>query len=97
MNHHPRAPGTWEERAACKKVGDIFVIPTTYKLSGPQLRRKMAPALEICANCPVIEQCYEWAMSEPDPAQYHVAGGHTPIERRQIRDECDRIMRRERA
>lgn len=69
------APGEWVERAECGRVGaDMAVEPNTSEL-GVEARRG------TCLRCPVIDACRAWALTDPDPAFGHMAGGMTPRER----------------
>lgn len=82
-NNEPVGPGGWADRAACARLKVSMAISNNAK-QGPG-----SPASEsrktICRACPVLEPCREWAMSEPDPAFMHIAGGLHPIERARMR------------
>lgn len=66
----------WTRDAACR--GATQTMTVSEKRSSPA---REAKAKAICANCPVIDQCRQWAMQTPDPAVALVAGGLTPKER----------------
>jgi hypothetical protein len=50
--------------------------------------------LHLCAGCPVEDHCYQWAMTDPDPAEGLVAGGLTPLERDSLRRGINGITKR---
>lgn len=62
----------WHEDAACKHKSYYFWGPE----DEPDARRKRreAHALAICATCPVLNQCAEWA-TEHYPGTGIVCGG----------------------
>lgn len=79
-------PGNWAERAACKHDTDAMTIPEA--IPGPYGNRRrareahIARAKALCAGCPVLEQCRDWALTRPDPAYGMIAGGLDPDQRR---------------
>ena len=76
----------WMRLAAC--LGQTMVYETLaahiQRLTREDLLME-AQALEMCRKCPVIFKCRDWALSDPDPAYDHVAGGLTPKQRWAIR------------
>ena len=50
--------------------------------AGDANKAAIANAKRICAKCPVLEACREWACNDPDPVPAMVAGGLTTAERR---------------
>lgn len=78
----PRAlPGSWAEKAACKKQGDVmFPDSNGYRREADERRAKA-----ICAECPVLVQCRAWALEAHET--YGIAGGLTPKERRFIHQQ----------
>lgn len=60
-------PGAWAARAACNGRGTLFADP-----------KRTADALAVCASCPVLNECYEWALRN---AVDGVAGGMTSAAR----------------
>lgn len=60
-------PGDWAARAACKRQSALFADS-----------KRTADALAICATCPVLSECYEWALHN---AVDGVAGGMTSAAR----------------
>lgn len=67
----------WQERGACSDVDtDVFYVGPE---RGPTLVALEARAKTICASCPVIQQCREYALRNREP--YGIWGGLTPKER----------------
>lgn len=60
-------PGTWATRAACNGRAYVFAN-----------HKRTADALAICATCPVLNECHEWALHN---AVDGVAGGMTSAAR----------------
>lgn len=82
----PQPPGAWTDHAACRGRNDLFALPVgSIRMGKRRIAELAEPAKEICHNCNVIEPCRTWAMTTPDPAIDHVAGGLTPHERQQRR------------
>lgn len=82
----PQPPGNWISDAHCRGRNDIFVLPVgSIRMGRRRIAELAEPAKTICNTCPVLHPCRTWAMSTPDPAIDHVAGGLTPIERQHLR------------
>lgn len=64
-------PMLWAARAAC--IGKP-------ELTDQKGRRKARRALDLCAQCPVMEQCRAWADNER--SYVGVAGGRVYVEKR---------------
>jgi hypothetical protein len=75
-------PGNWADHAACKQHVDDMVVRINPKT---RVARHDQPGLYWCDQCPVLSQCRQWALTEPDPAYQLVAGGMTPHERKTAR------------
>lgn len=69
----------WRERAACIGQEDLFFI-TVNGFPG-QVRAKKAK--EVCAACPVRQECLDYAVKEH--ADWGIWGGLAPRERRALR------------
>jgi len=84
----PQPPGSWIEHAACrgKRMWYTTLQAHHAHLNGPD-RRFEAEALLNCARCPVLLECRAWALTDPDPAVDHVAGGMTPKQRHRWRKD----------
>src|SRR5579871_927708 len=66
----------WREAGACLNADpDLFFPVAVGDAAGQQVSR----ALRICADCPVKQQCLEFAMRTREPAG--IWGGTTPEER----------------
>lgn len=48
-------------------------------------QQQITEAHALCAKCPVLNVCRQWALSAPDPVPYHYAGDLTPRQRDVIR------------
>ncbi len=79
----------WMTDAACKGADpDWFHPPDGY----PSLKEY---GLAICKQCPVTEQCLNYAMSfKLIEDQYGIYGGTTPIQRQHLRNGTTHIRRR---
>lgn len=70
-------PDQWKKDARCRHMNpDIFFGP---EKGGPF---DVRPALDVCALCPVREECLEYALERRDPG---VWGGTTKRQRDRIR------------
>lgn len=67
------APGAWAERAACKGQTEVMF---------PTKGQSTAPAKRLCASCPVLEECSDWAATVP-AGQGGVIAGQSERARRQ--------------
>lgn len=79
-------------RPACTGLADLFY--NTDEQAGAMdsslLRRRIAAAKELCAECPFREPCLETALKPNGMAQHGVAGGLTRNERRSLKTEQNR-------
>lgn len=74
----PRVMGEWRERGACRTVPTSVFFPER----GGDVR----PAKAICATCPVIEECREWALTLPE--MFGVWGGLSERQRKGAYTGC---------
>lgn len=72
MMRLPKRPDWWDD-AACRGKDPALFFP------GPGQTTKAAKA--ICANCPVLHDCDDWAMGE-GPWLRGIFAGQTDTERR---------------
>ena len=82
MHTEPRMTGHWPELAACR---DPDVDPEIFfplAEAGPGARQ-IAAARAVCARCPVVMYCLDWALRAGEPEG--IWGGTTPDERRRLR------------
>jgi WhiB family redox-sensing transcriptional regulator len=70
----------WRDEAACRDEDPDLFFPIG---SGPAAQAQIADAKAICARCPVVRECLEWALETGQDAG--VWGGLTEEERRQLR------------
>jgi WhiB family redox-sensing transcriptional regulator len=72
----------WQERAACRGVGiDLFFPVGSTGPAADEIRR----ARQICAGCPVRQQCLDYALASGQ--QYGIWGGLDEQERRRLRQQ----------
>ncbi|GAA2494514.1 hypothetical protein GCM10010406_33250 [Streptomyces thermolineatus] len=75
------AAGPWHSEAACRRdEAGLFFAPSK-EPTAARLSREEA-AKRVCARCPVMLQCREHALVQPEP--YGVWGGLTAAERRVV-------------
>ncbi len=71
----------WKADAACRDLDTNLFFPDSESDSGP--------ALEVCASCPVRQQCLDFALLTRQ--NDGVWGGHTETERKRIRRRMGRV------
>jgi len=83
------APGPWIKQGACRGRHNVMCYAATNVIAERpgRFKAETEAAVAICINCPVLQQCRSWALTTPDPAVDHVAGGLTPWERKNIRKQ----------
>lgn len=68
----------WQLLGACRGADSaLFFLPEFER--GPSKARRESAAKAICARCPVINECADFADETREP--YGVWGGRTPEER----------------
>ncbi|KUG59352.1 transcription factor WhiB [Serinicoccus chungangensis] len=68
----------WQFEGACRTASpEVFFHPEGER--GPARRRRDERAKQVCASCPVLEQCRTHALAVREP--YGVWGGMTEEER----------------
>lgn len=71
----PEEMSAWRSRGACNGLDpDLFF---------PSVNENAPTAKRVCADCPVIRQCGEWAIAHNE--QSGVWGGMSEKERKRIR------------
>lgn len=76
----------WRDQAACKGRTDLFYPPAFGQVEEPRERtHRIAACRTICDGCPVLDECQEWAMQDPNEGIDMVLAGLTYEERRVIR------------
>jgi WhiB family transcriptional regulator, redox-sensing transcriptional regulator len=70
----------WTDHAICRGADPDLFFPIGY--SGP-LAAQVDQAKQICAHCPVLADCLDWALRAGEPDG--IWGGTTPEERRRLR------------
>jgi WhiB family redox-sensing transcriptional regulator len=72
----------WQRLAACRGEDSVFFFaPAYFEKRGEKLARE-AVAKRICATCPVIQPCLDYALATREP--HGVWGGLNETERRAI-------------
>nr|WP_204398830.1 WhiB family transcriptional regulator [Arcanobacterium pluranimalium] len=71
----------WQILGSCNSLDPEFFFHPEGERGGPR-RRRIERAKRICQNCPVIEQCRDYALSHHEP--YGVWGGLSEEERGRI-------------
>lgn len=69
----------WRHRARCKGEDPELFFPAG---TGSVYDTQIAQAKAVCARCPVIEQCREWALESGEGG---IWGGMSEEERRALR------------
>jgi hypothetical protein len=69
-----------------------MLIPENLKTYQTHVKARIALAKTICHGCPVLTECREWALSEPDPAYTMVAAGMSPKDRNAARKMQPRLV-----
>ncbi|WP_431784572.1 WhiB family transcriptional regulator [Streptomyces chumphonensis] len=73
--------GPWHSEAVCRRdEAGLFFAPSK-EPTAERLAREQA-AKSVCARCPVLVECREHALLQPEP--YGVWGGLTAAERRVV-------------
>lgn len=76
----------WRDHAACKGQRMFYesIDAANADLTFEDHLIEQA-ALATCRECPSLLPCRSWALTDPDPAVDHVAGGLTPRQRQEKR------------
>lgn len=70
----------WQSGAACRDVDPELFFPAAER--GPARRKQVRAAKAVCAECPVREECLDFAL---EALSHGVAGGLDEHERRALR------------
>ncbi|MEM7340922.1 MAG: WhiB family transcriptional regulator [Actinomycetota bacterium] len=70
----------WQNRAACRGPNQAIFFPPPQSERRSDKRRRERRAKEICAECPVVSECREYAIGVRE--QHGIWGGLTEVERR---------------
>jgi len=78
----------WQLHAACKGMDtELFYHPDAER--GHAKRKRIVNAKKICASCPVLNVCAEFALSNVEV--YGIWGGMTERERQRITGRAIRL------
>jgi WhiB family redox-sensing transcriptional regulator len=76
------AKAPWSDLAACRgERSHLFYSPDTAESREARLRRERQ-AKQLCATCPVLEECREAALAQREG--YGIWGGLNEMERRAL-------------
>jgi WhiB family redox-sensing transcriptional regulator len=78
----------WSDRAACLYSDPDLFYPR--KTVGPEAYEQNEKAKKVCRDCPVIRDCFNWAMRNREKG---VWGGASEVERDRIRRKRQRAAR----
>lgn len=81
----------WQYQGACRDLDTEQFFHPEGERGGTRKRRDDA-AKAICAQCPVINQCREYALAAQEP--YGVWGGLSAEERRELIRTSQQILQR---
>jgi WhiB family transcriptional regulator, redox-sensing transcriptional regulator len=88
MTHTNETAPTWQFRGACRgEESALFFAPGYFERRDEKNARE-AKAKEICARCPVLVDCLEYAIRIREP--HGVWGGLNESERRALIRERER-------
>ncbi len=74
------SPDAWQHRGACRGPhATVFFPPAHFERKVERAAREQR-AKEICASCPVIDECLEYALTISEP--HGIWGGLNENERR---------------
>ncbi len=73
----PERDTSWRAQAACQWHDPEIFFPQSYQESHEAKR--------ICASCPVVNECFLYALSVPTQSDHGVYGGTTPMQRTALR------------
>ncbi len=77
----------WSDRAACRGIVETHGSTHRDRLFFPSRGMPTKPGKQMCARCPVRDECLEYALSRPEIMCQGTWGGTSQHERRQIREQ----------
>jgi WhiB family redox-sensing transcriptional regulator len=72
----------WQSDAACRGADTSWFFAPSYFEKREEKEAREAKAKRICARCPVIEECLEYALRIREP--HGIWGGRNEMERRRL-------------
>lgn len=72
----------WQAKAACRGPQSAVFFPPSHFERKDEKAAREARAKAICATCPVIRECLEYALRIQEP--HGIWGGLNEVERRQL-------------
>ena len=75
-----RSGDPWQERAACRGPQSVVFFPPHHAERKNERLSRERRAKAICASCPVLESCLDYALTIREP--HGIWGGLNEMERR---------------
>jgi WhiB family redox-sensing transcriptional regulator len=72
----------WQQHAACRGADTAWFFAPGYFEKREEKTAREAKAKQVCARCPVVDECLEYALRIREP--HGVWGGHNELERRRL-------------
>lgn len=70
----------------CAETPDLFFPPGNDWGEGVNLRHQIAEAKAMCARCPLLDACLQWALTDPAiNDRFAIIAGTLPEQRRRMR------------
>lgn len=76
----------WQDRARCRGLSDEAIE----RLFFPGVGCSVGETRAFCAECPVSQECLEWAIKQPSPITQGIYAGTNEKDRRAIRRRLKR-------
>lgn len=73
---------SWQHRAACRGADTAWFFAPSYFERREEKAAREAKAKQVCAGCPVADECLEYALRIREP--HGVWGGRNELERRRL-------------
>ncbi len=73
---------TWQHRGACRGPQSVVFFPPSHFERKVERAAREARAKEICADCSVVRECLDYALSIKEP--HGIWGGLNEAERRAL-------------
>ncbi len=83
----PLADLPWQKRSRCRPGNPEDILPEVFFSQGMGTEA----AKKVCRECPVVDECREWALSIP--SQKGVAGALSEADRARVRRKRQRAAR----
>lgn len=74
----------WKDEAACKGLGDWFVMAENLPRRGDAAGRFWTRSRKVCADCSVRRECFVFAITEVPNDDCAMYAGLSPRQRRRV-------------